>query len=58
MGQAVAALEVKLAQRLAATASPIAALEPRVEPRLYERDGFTVTFWTYYESVAPDPECS
>jgi len=57
-GPAVAALEVELARRLAATASPVAALEPRVEPRIYERDGFTVTFWTYYESVAPDPNSS
>src|SRR5205823_13275920 len=28
-------------------------LEPRVEPRVYERDGFAVTLWTYYEAVAP-----
>ncbi|TQM61869.1 aminoglycoside phosphotransferase family protein [Humibacillus xanthopallidus] len=54
-GHEVAAFEVNLAQRLTETASPVAALEPRVEPRPYERDGFTVTFWTYYESVAPDP---
>ena len=40
IGQEVAALEVELALRLAATASPVAALEPRVEPRVYERDGF------------------
>ena len=55
-GHDVAALEVELAQRLAATASPVAALEPRVEPHVYERDGFAVTFWTYYDAVAPDPE--
>lgn len=54
MGQEVAALEVELAVRLAGTASPVAALEPRVEPRVYERDGFAVTLWTYYEMVAPD----
>jgi len=53
-GQEVAALEVELALRLAGTASPVAALEPRVEPRVYERDGFAVTLWTYYEVVAPD----
>lgn len=52
-GQEVAALEVELAQRLVATASPVAELEPRIEQRAYERDGFTVTWWTYYESVAP-----
>ena len=52
-GQEVAALEVELAQRLAERASPVAALEPRVEPRVYAADGFAVTFWTYYEAVAP-----
>jgi Phosphotransferase enzyme family len=54
VGQEVAALEVDLALRLAGTASPVAALEPRVEPRVYERDGFAVTLWTYYEAVPPD----
>jgi hypothetical protein len=54
VGQEVAALEVELALRLAGSASPVAALEPRVEPRVYERDGFAVTLWTYYEVAAPD----
>jgi aminoglycoside phosphotransferase (APT) family kinase protein len=45
----VAQLEIELAQRLAESGSPVAALEPRVEPRVYERDGFAVTLWTYYE---------
>jgi hypothetical protein len=31
----------------------VAALEPRVEPRSHERDGFVVTLWTYYEPVTP-----
>ena len=53
VGQEVAQFEVDLAQRLAETDSPIAALEPRVEPRVYERDGFAVTLWTYYEPVSP-----
>jgi hypothetical protein len=48
-----AAFEVELAQRLAKTNSPIAALEPRVEPRVYVRDGFVVTLWIYYEVVPP-----
>src|SRR6266540_4452209 len=48
-----AAFEVELAQRLAKTESPVAALEPRVEPRVYERDGFVVTLWTYYEPLSP-----
>ena len=49
----VAQFEVELAQRLAETESPVAALEPRVEPRVYERDGFVVTLWTYYEPLTP-----
>jgi aminoglycoside phosphotransferase (APT) family kinase protein len=57
VGQEVAELEIDLALRLAETGSPVAALEPRVEPRVYERDGFVVTLWTYYESVA-HPEVS
>jgi len=49
----VAQFEVELAQRLAESKSPVAALDPRVEPRVYERDGFVVTLWTYYEPAAP-----
>jgi hypothetical protein len=52
-GQEVAQFEVELAQRLAETGSPVGALEPRVEPRVHERDGFVVTLWTYYEPVEP-----
>ncbi|MFI9761376.1 phosphotransferase enzyme family protein [Streptomyces sp. NPDC051963] len=48
----VAQFEVDLAQRLAESGCPVAALEPRVEPRVHERDGFVVTLWTYYEPVA------
>ncbi|MCX5554453.1 phosphotransferase enzyme family protein [Streptomyces sp. NBC_00038] len=49
----VAQFEVELAQRLAESGCPVAALDPRVEPRVYERDGFVVTLWTYYEPVTP-----
>ena len=49
----VAQFEIELAQRLAESGSPVAALEPRVEPRVYERDGFVVTLWTYYEPATP-----
>ena len=44
-----AQFEVELAQRLAESGCPVAALERRVDPRVYERDGFVVTLWTYYE---------
>jgi phosphotransferase family enzyme len=46
-----AELEIRLAERLAGTGSPIAALEPRVEPLAYARDGFKITLWTYYERL-------
>ena len=49
----VSQFEVELAQRLAGSGCPVAALEPRVDPRVYERDGFVVTLWTYYEPVTP-----
>ncbi|MFC5800084.1 phosphotransferase enzyme family protein [Streptomyces formicae] len=49
----VAQFEVDLAQRLAESGCPVAALDPRVEPRVYERDGFVITLWTYYEPVTP-----
>jgi len=48
-----ARFEVELARRLAETQGPVAALEPRAEPRAYERDGFVVTLWTYYNPVTP-----
>jgi thiamine kinase-like enzyme len=49
----IAQFEIELAQRLAGSGCPVAALEPRVEPRVYERDGFVVTLWTYYEPATP-----
>jgi aminoglycoside phosphotransferase (APT) family kinase protein len=49
----VAQFEIELAQRLTGSGSPVAALEPRVEPRVYERAGFAVTLWTYYEPASP-----
>src|SRR5262245_56849607 len=50
---ASAEFEVALAQRLAATGSPIAALETRIEPRVYVRDGFVMNMWTYYGPLGP-----
>jgi hypothetical protein len=47
----VAQFEVELAQRLADSGCPVAALEPSVESNVYESDGFVVTLWTYYEPV-------
>ena len=51
--QNAAKFEIELAERLAETGSPVAALEPRAGPRAFEWDGFVVTLWTYYPSVTP-----
>ncbi|WP_327148352.1 hypothetical protein [Nocardia sp. NBC_01329] len=53
VGQEVAQFEVDLAQRLTAVGCPVCPLEPRADPRVYTRDGFAVTLWTYYEPVTP-----
>ncbi|GGN36530.1 aminoglycoside phosphotransferase family protein [Streptomyces fuscichromogenes] len=55
-GHQVARFEVELARRLAGTGCPVAAPEPRTEPRVHERDGFEVTLWTYYEPITPRRE--
>ncbi|MFI9379633.1 phosphotransferase [Kutzneria sp. NPDC052558] len=49
MAEQVLGFEVELAQRLAASSSPVAAL---ARPGVYERDGFAVTLWTYYEPTS------
>ena len=53
VGREVAEFEVELAQRLVEAGYPVCPLEPRVDPRVYRRDGFAVTLWTYYEPVTP-----
>ena len=53
VGQHVGALEIAVAQGLAARGAPVAPLDPRVERRVHERDGFAVTFWTYCEDRSP-----
>ncbi|GAA2475518.1 phosphotransferase [Winogradskya humida] len=50
----IAQFEIDVAQRLTEAGSPIAALDPRVEPRVYERTGYAVTFWTFHETVTGD----
>ena len=53
VGEEVAQFEVELAQRLAEVGCPVCPLEPRADPRVYTRDGFAVTLWTYCEPVSP-----
>ncbi|MEJ1199255.1 MULTISPECIES: phosphotransferase [unclassified Streptomyces] len=43
--------EVEVARRLADVDAPVAELEPRVDPRVYVRDAFAISLWTYYEPV-------
>jgi aminoglycoside phosphotransferase (APT) family kinase protein len=50
-GHEVFPAEIEIAQRLAETERPVARLEPRVEPRVYECDEFVITLWTYYEQI-------
>lgn len=46
------AREVELARRLAQeTDSPVAGLDPRVEPRIVSRDGFEIAMWSYFEAA-------
>jgi Ser/Thr protein kinase RdoA (MazF antagonist) len=43
--------EVELVKWLAQTGSPVAALDARAEPRVFVRDGFKISMWTYFEPV-------
>jgi hypothetical protein len=52
--QADSEFEVEVARRLAEAGGPVAELEPRVESRVYVRDGFGISFWTYYESAGSE----
>jgi hypothetical protein len=47
-----AEFELAIARQLASTDAPVGTLEGRVEPRVYDSDGFAVTFWTYYEPLS------
>ncbi|MEU5153995.1 aminoglycoside phosphotransferase family protein [Glycomyces sp. NPDC021274] len=49
-----AQFEIDVARRLAESGGPVAALDPRVEPRVHRRDGFDITLWTYYAPVSAD----
>src|SRR5690349_7290581 len=49
-----AAFEVEMAQRLAETDAPAAVLDSRVEPVVYEADGFVLTFWKFYKPTGAE----
>lgn len=50
-GHDSAGAELERVQRLAEAGCPVGAVEPRVDPLVYERDGFAVTLWVYYGSA-------
>jgi hypothetical protein len=41
--------EVEVVRRLGDADAPVAALDPRVEPRIFVRDGFEIELLSYYE---------
>lgn len=43
--------EVQVLRRLVDADAPVAALEPRVDPRVFVRDGFEIELLTYYEPL-------
>ncbi|MFD7062339.1 phosphotransferase [Streptomyces sp. NPDC059906] len=43
--------EVEVARRLAEVGAPVAELDPRAASRVYVRDAFAVSLWTYYEPL-------
>jgi Ser/Thr protein kinase RdoA (MazF antagonist) len=47
-----AARELDVLRRLAEADGPVAVLEPRVEPRVFVRDGFEIAMLTYVEPVS------
>jgi hypothetical protein len=49
------ATEVEVVRRLGAQDVPVAGLDPRVPPRVYERDGFAITIWAHFEPVPRVP---
>jgi hypothetical protein len=47
-------LEVEAARLLTETGNPVGELAPQGEPRVYQRDDFAISLWTYYESAASE----
>src|SRR5438067_983684 len=57
-GQEAFQLEIEIARRLTEIGSPVASLDTRVEPRVFERDGFAFTLWRHYEQPGVDPSAA
>lgn len=46
--------EVVVASALASAGAPIAPLDPRVEPRVFDEGGFAISLWAYHRPVPPE----
>src|SRR3954470_11698027 len=57
-GQESFRFEIESALRLTENGSPVASLDTRVEPRVFERDGFAFTLWRHYEQPGIDPSAA
>jgi hypothetical protein len=57
-GQEAFQLEIEIARRLTEIGSPVARLDTRVEPCVFERDGFAFTLWRHYEQTGIDPSAA
>jgi len=57
-GQEAFQFEIEIARGLTDIGSPVASLDTRVEPRVFERDGFAFTLWRHYEQPGIDPSAA
>ena len=57
-GQEVFQFEIEIVRRLTEIGSPAASLDTRVEPCVFERDGFAFTLWRHYEQPGIDPSAA
>ena len=57
-GQEAFQFEIEIARELTEIGSPVASLDTRVEPRIFERDGFAFTLWRHYEQPAIAPSAA
>jgi hypothetical protein len=57
-GQEAFQFEIEIARGLTEIGSPVASLDTRVEPRVFERDGFAFTLWRHYKQPGIDPSAA
>src|SRR5437764_12756153 len=50
LGQEAFRFKIEIARGLTEIGSPVATLDPRVEPRVYKRAGFAFTLWRHSQT--------